>query len=141
MKDIEILLEERTKLKVGKGDKGKTYMIGSFSYDQLKAIGQWFMGVALQTKAELKGKTNSEDMIKLLSVVDKDSAAEFFSIILDDTDKEYIKSNILSSGRVFSAIIREICALNTEFFENFSAVAGTMMKTIKAETLSPSLSK
>jgi hypothetical protein len=134
MGTMEILLEEKTELKVGT----KTYKVGSLGYRQIVKLSEWIKEILPKLTGEIKGQTNAHDLMLILSQIGEDSAAKFFSIILNDDDTVFIKESILDSGKVTSQIVKTILELNADMFANFQAAAA-LIKQPTATSTPPSL--
>jgi hypothetical protein len=137
MEDIKILLEEKTNLIIGE----KVYRIGTLGYTQLYKLTEWLNSIIGKLAKPVNEKTNRQDILAIIKQLPPEDVETLFSIILDDSDKEAIRSLILSNLNVTIKVIDAVFELNQELKENFSKSAEKIFPKKKAETPPTSSSK
>ena len=98
MKDELILVPETKEVIIG----DRKYQVGRLSLTQEFKIGRFFSKTILSSQEKLKsikentekGTSNTDDILGILELLNEDEICKLFSVILNEDDIEFLKSNI-----------------------------------------------
>jgi hypothetical protein len=136
MSNVETLLEPSKELKIA----NKTLKIKKLSLKQLLLLTKWLADISQSEKINsesFKGsKSNADDLLKIISLIDDSKLAELIKIFTGEEDKEFIKYNIINDGCVSLEVITAICEINDfgRIFGNFTKAVELITKQQKSKT-------
>ena len=114
MNDTDILVPDKKIIKIGKRD----YSLGELSFIQTIKICKFIIKTIFTNKEKfdtLKKETetttdNTQDALKILELIDEDKLPEFFGIILQENDIDFLRQELTLSTT--TEIIAVLCETN-----------------------------
>lgn len=114
MDEQKILIPEKVEIKI----YDKSYKVGALTLNQILKLGKLLATTLFSSKSKLQAlsekakenRSNAEDLMSILDLLEEDDIASLFSIILKEDDKEFIKANLPFDKAI--EIIAVLCEYN-----------------------------